>query len=120
MNNQTLSMTGLLRKAITLSADPRGLLKTSQSSFLKLVEEVGELAEAILIEDGLLPHKPRQKEPAMGEAADVILMVIQTLHNHYPKLDASAILDDLQYHLGLKLTKWEEKVLSFNDEDTGE
>lgn len=101
----------ILLKAIEYSRDERALLKTGRDACLKLMEEVGELAEALLYEDGLLPHKAPLKEPSVGEAADIILMVMQVLANHY-KISPKELLVLLKCHLETKLTKWNDKVLN--------
>ena len=48
------------------------------------MEEVGEFSEALMHKMGFLPHKT-MKEPLVGEAADVIITVLDTLSAAYPR-----------------------------------
>ena len=71
----------------------------------KIMEEVGEFSEALLFKLGHLPHK-NMKEPIEGEAADIILCVIDTLASVYPELTASELSDMLEKQLTKKSQKW--------------
>lgn len=73
----------------------------------KLMEEVGEFSEALLHKLGHLPHKT-MKEPIEGEAADIILCVIDTLAGVYPDLTTDELHDMLELQLAKKSTKWKE------------
>lgn len=73
---------------------------------LKLMEEVGELAECINFAQGYLPHK-QMKEPLIGEAADVIQNVLAILAKAYPDWTQSEIIRGLDNHLQKKTDKWE-------------
>lgn len=73
---------------------------------LKLMEEVGELAEAINFHQGYLPHKT-MKEPLIGEAADVIQNVLAILSRVYEDKSPDEILGELEEHLQKKTDKWE-------------
>lgn len=73
---------------------------------LKLMEEVGELAECINFQLGYLPHKT-MKEPLVGEAADVVQNVLAILAKAYPDLDSDEIVALLFDHLEKKTDKWE-------------
>ena len=73
---------------------------------LKLMEEVGELAEAVNYKLGNLPHK-QMKEKIEGEVADVINCAISVLVRAYPKKDSSYIYFLLEEQLKKKADKWE-------------
>lgn len=76
---------------------------------LKIMEEVGEFAQAILKETGYLPHKTL-KEDVICEAADIIITVLTALGNHYidttPYIIVKTLLDQIQ----LKQEKYEHIV----------
>jgi hypothetical protein len=76
---------------------------------IKLMEEVGELAEAVNHLEGYLPHK-KMKESIEGEVADVINCVITVLVHAYPQKSHDEIYAMLEQQLVLKADKWE-KVL---------
>ena len=71
----------------------------------KLTEEVGEFAEALLHHEGYLPHKV-MKEGIEGEAADIIICVIDVLVAAYPTLSDTEIVDLVNAQLHLKSEKW--------------
>lgn len=73
---------------------------------LKLMEEVGELSEAVNHQLGHLPHKT-MKEPVAGEIADVILLAISLLPPLYPDLNQEELMEVLKDQLKLKTAKWE-------------
>ena len=72
---------------------------------LKLSEETGEFSEALLKELGYLQHK-ELKEPLMGEAADVINVVLATLVMTYPDKHIGDIVRELRDHMVLKNIKY--------------
>jgi len=72
---------------------------------LKLAEECGEFSEALSKELGHLQHK-ELKEPLMGEAADVINVVLATLVMTYPDRTLSDIVAELRDHMVLKNIKY--------------
>jgi NTP pyrophosphatase (non-canonical NTP hydrolase) len=72
----------------------------------KMTEECGEFAEALLHNLGYSPHKT-MKEPIEGEAADVIICVIDVLREVYRDLSTEEFKSMLQYQLDLKSKKWE-------------
>lgn len=72
---------------------------------VKLMEEVGELSEALLHKLGYLPHKTL-KEPIEGEAADVILCAIDLLAGAYPDMTAEGLASMLEWQLTKKSQKW--------------
>lgn len=77
----------------------------------KIMEELGEFSEALMHKAGFLPHKT-MKEPLEGEAADVIICVLDTLAEAYPELSINEVSSLLQYHLELKSAKWEKLLES--------
>jgi NTP pyrophosphatase (non-canonical NTP hydrolase) len=92
-----------IRRIVKLS---RNDVKGPEAMGLKLMEEVGELAECINFQLGYLPHK-QMKEPAMGEAADVIQNVIAIIAKLYPNHSPTEIVNALEYQLNAKTDKWE-------------
>jgi NTP pyrophosphatase (non-canonical NTP hydrolase) len=77
---------------------------------LKLMEEVGEFAEAINFALGNLPHK-KVKESPFGEAADVVQCVIALLVKTYPQMDNERIIEELYKQMVVKNDKYEKKVI---------
>lgn len=74
--------------------------------FRSLVEEVGELATELAIEDGT---KNREASPdgVTGEAIDVLIVILDMLHYQLgDKIHGQAFLDRVQS----KLNKWEAKA----------
>lgn len=71
----------------------------------KVMEEVGEFSEALLHKFGFLPHK-KLKEPIEGEAADVILTILDTLAGAYPELSAGELTEMLSAQIDKKSKKW--------------
>lgn len=71
----------------------------------KMMEEVGEFSEALLHKLGYLPHKT-MKEPLEGEAADIIICVIDTMAAAYPDLSSEELNDMLIEQLVKKSRKW--------------
>lgn len=76
----------------------------------KLMEEVGELAEAVLLETGHLQHKKKEWS-CTEEAADVIIVVLAVLAKVYPNSSEEEILADLMHQLDVKYEKYERNVL---------
>jgi NTP pyrophosphatase (non-canonical NTP hydrolase) len=72
---------------------------------LKLTEETGELAEATLVEMGLLSKK--LKEPIEGEVADVIQCAFSILVKLNPEKSDKEIIALLVEQLNKKTAKWE-------------
>ncbi len=82
-----------------------------------MVEECGEFVEALLHHHGYLPHKT-MKEPIEGEAAGVIICLLDTLREVYQDMPkAEFFLEMLQKQLDLKGQKWE-NVLTGSTERT--
>lgn len=84
----------------------------------KIMEELGEFAEALLHKLGFLPHKT-MKEPLMGEGADVIICVLDTLSAAHPELTTEEIETQLLEQLALKSAKWS-KVMRIRYETVNE
>lgn len=71
----------------------------------KTMEELGEFSEALLHKLGHLPHKT-MKEPIEGEAADIIICVIDALAGAYPELTPNELAAILTTQLSIKSQKW--------------
>lgn len=99
--NQYL-ITQLERVVLLSTKDP----KSTESMGLKLMEEVGEYAEALNHSLGNLPHKT-MKEPPTGEAADTIQLVVCILARIYPTHSPSELIAELAQWLEFKNDKWE-------------
>lgn len=79
--------------------------------FKSLIEEVGELATEIAIEDGT---KNREASPdgVVGEAIDCLVVIIDMIHNEIgDNIHGQAFLDRVQS----KLNKWEAHKEKHND-----
>lgn len=72
----------------------------------KLMEEVGETAECVLIHEGFITHK-QMKEPLVGEIADTIQVALSILVRSTPELTTDERYDLLLSHLERKNNKWE-------------
>lgn len=81
----------------------------------KAMEELGEFSEALLHKLGFLPHKT-MKEPLIGEGADVIICVLDTLAAAYPEYTTHQLEDALLSQLQLKSKKWD-TVMRFRYEE---
>jgi hypothetical protein len=81
---------------------------------MKISEENGELAQAILAERGKLPGKVL-KEPAMGEGADVIIATICALAKHYPNKSPDQLSAELAKWVNIKMDKYERKLRQKSD-----
>lgn len=74
---------------------------------MKLGEEVGELNESLLAEFGYLKHKDKEFESPFGEAADVILVVLNVLTTQYKdELTAEEIVAELEKQIHKKFEKY--------------
>ena len=80
----------------------------------KITEELGEFAEALAHKMGFLPHKT-MKEPLEGEAADIIICVLDTLACAYPELTQPELDDMIKLQLNLKCSKWERIMIERAD-----
>lgn len=81
----------------------------------KIMEEVGEFSEALLHKLGYLPHKT-MKEPLEGEAADIIICVIDTLAAAYPELSPDELTVMLADQLLKKSRKWVSVMVARNSD----
>jgi NTP pyrophosphatase (non-canonical NTP hydrolase) len=73
---------------------------------MKLTEEVGELAKAMLAQDGKVRIKPDMEHPVY-EVADCYLMLMDILSSIYPDHSPDEIYGILQCALDEKFKKWE-------------
>lgn len=71
----------------------------------KIMEEVGEFSEALMSQQGYLPHKT-MKEPLEGEAADVIICVLDTLAAAHPEKTAEELVTLMSDQIAVKCEKW--------------
>lgn len=81
----------------------RGLPTSAKG--LKACEEMGELATAALYEQGYLQHK-RVNESSFGEAADVVICVLDLLQALHPNLSHKQVVLELAHSLDTKFQKW--------------
>lgn len=72
----------------------------------KLMEEVGETAECVLIHEGFITHK-EMKEPLVGEIADTIQVALSILVRSTPELTTNERYELLLSHLDRKNQKWD-------------
>ena len=94
-----------LRTIFEISRNPLNSRRTVNVRGMKTMEELGEFSEAILSEQGELPHK-MMKEPVAGEAADVIMCVLDTLAGVYPDKSIDELLDMINSQFEIKCAKW--------------
>lgn len=86
--------------------------RTTDQRFIKIIEETGELAEAIQFSQGLLPHKV-MKEPVEGEIADVLITLLDTYVALNSTLTIDELLQKLQMQIDLKTEKWNKLIRDF-------
>jgi NTP pyrophosphatase (non-canonical NTP hydrolase) len=77
----------------------------------KLFEEGGEFSETVLHNQGYLPHKTPKESP-FGEAADVLICLVDTLASLYPELSPAHIAATLENQVILKREKWQRVVIT--------
>lgn len=106
-------MRNLLTQIVKQAQQSDNLLPPQVRS-AKLMEEVGEFAETVLVAHGYLTHK-KPKEPPEGEAADVIICVLDTLAGVYPELSPEWLIDSLMVQLIKKRAKWTDVTVKGND-----
>lgn len=99
-------MKDIINEALNIS---RADKKPTLFKITKLQEEGGELAEAVLYNEGFLPHKT-MKEPLVGEVADVMLVALDVLCASYPDKSNDELMAMLSEQLVLKSAKWK-KIL---------
>ena len=90
--------------------------KSVEAMGLKLMEEVGELAEALNHKLGNLPHK-EMKEPLAGEVADVINVVVALFVKAHPELTYDEQTDLLIDQLKKKSKKWKDVIDRYKTTD---
>lgn len=78
--------------------------KSIEACSLKLMEEVGELSEQVLVLQGHI--KKPVKEPIEGEVADVINCVLSVLVKAYPEKNVYEIFSLLTSAMAVKNQKW--------------
>lgn len=103
----TLSISDLIAQIITEARDFDPL--DASEMHMKISEENGELAEAMLVERGKLPGK-KLKEPALGEGADVIIASICAIAKHYPSIPADELAMGLAKWVNVKTGKYFDKL----------
>lgn len=78
--------------------------RTVSQIFTYTIEEIGELATELNIEDGY-SNKDPGKDGIVGEAVDAIICLIDLIYTHRPTITE----DELAQVCANKLTKWKEK-----------
>ncbi|WPJ20535.1 hypothetical protein vBPFY1MI_76 [Pseudomonas phage vB_PF_Y1-MI] len=76
----------------------------TQAILLSLMEEVGELATEINIENGT-KKRAASEDGVEGEAVDVLIVICDLIASLYGSLDSALLRDTVQR----KLAKWESK-----------
>ncbi|UOL48435.1 hypothetical protein QGX12_gp012 [Pseudomonas phage Kremar] len=93
-----------LLERVAQTADKVGSIDRN-AIFRSLIEEVGELATEIAIEDGTKKREP-SPDGVVGEAIDALICIIDLLHNEIgDNILEQGFLDRVQ----TKLDKWERK-----------
>jgi len=75
----------------------------------KLMEEVGEFSEALIHKAGFKQYK-ELKEPLEGEAADVIICILNTLICAYPELNEKELYALVNSHVEKKCKAWSDRI----------
>lgn len=88
--------------AVSKIAQPR----TRYDVLASLMEEVGELATEVAIEEEY-SSKPAGKDGVVGEAVDVIICALDMIHTHNPLVSEDRIMEILHS----KLNKWKHKAV---------
>lgn len=78
--------------------------RTVSQIFTYTIEEIGELATELNIEDGYSNKEPG-KDGVIGEAVDAIICLMDLIYTHRPTITE----DELAQVCANKLTKWKEK-----------
>ena len=102
----------MIKRLFEISCKPENTFPVLARS-VKTMEELGEFSEALLHKLGHLPHK-EMKEPIEGEAADVILCIIDALAGAYPEMTAEGLTSMLEWQLAKKSQKWEKVMAARN------
>ena len=82
---------------------------SAAEAMVKLNEETGELAEAVLVTGGRNQHKTL-KEPLVGEVADVIICAVHVMSKAYPSVSARGLSLMLEDAIATKQAKWIARV----------
>lgn len=113
-----MSTTDSVRKVVNLgySADPAW---TTSDVMLKLNEELGELAESLIIAKGnstykKLTHDEQVIEEAIDTAINCLDVVVKHLRND-PDMDEEKIASKIDEWFGIKIEKW--KRVCTNSQD---
>jgi NTP pyrophosphatase (non-canonical NTP hydrolase) len=93
---------------VMLTSTTKDTLDTNQL-YMKMGEEVGELAEALLVEQGVLPHKTLT-EDSFGEAADVLICLVGVMAEHHKDKPPTVVYHLLLDALAVKAAKYEDVV----------
>jgi hypothetical protein len=80
---------------------------------VKACEELGELGTCVLVESGLLKHKTL-KENSIGESADAIICVLDTMFASWPKHEREDLIRELANQMFTKSEKWNTIVDDLN------
>jgi len=92
---------------------------TIADSQIKITEEVGEFAEAVMIERGKITNKPRIMDAPFYEAADSIQCILDVLARVYPNMSPAQLCTLVHHAINKKNEKWAAKVRSKFDELLG-
>lgn len=76
--------------------------RTLQDVLIKTMEELGELAQEVLINTGSITHKEPGKDGIVGEAVDAIITLLDIIHVYDPTITE----DDLSAIASVKCDKW--------------
>ncbi len=106
-------MQEMIKKVFELSRGKTNTLPVLARN-AKLMEETGEFSQALLYKLGYLPHK-NVEEPLIGETADVVLCVLDTLASAYPENTPEELQQMLLEQLEKKSKKWE-KVMKIRSD----
>lgn len=79
----------------------------------KASEELGELGTCVLVEQGFMKHK-KLKESSIGESADTIICVLDTLFASWPGESREDLIRALTTELFTKSDKWNTIVDDLN------
>jgi len=77
---------------------------------IKLGEEFGEFQEAALAELGFNQHKKKELEGSIGEAADIMNVLVSTLVKLHPELSPHEVAEQLNAAMHAKGVKYQ-KIL---------
>lgn len=81
------------------------LPRTKYEVLAALMEEVGELATEVTIQQGY-SQKPRGSDGVLGEAIDVIICALDMIYLEYPSMTEELFMKMMKP----KLEKWKKKL----------